>query len=66
MTSANFKSVDEQLGYLKKGVHEIIREEDLRAKLEKSRQTGKSSYLPLWSQAFPHTIWLSARTVIFL
>ena len=41
MTQTNFKPVEEQLVYLKKGVHEIIREEDLRAKLEKSRKTGK-------------------------
>src|ERR1700693_2260772 len=40
MTTFNYKPVDEQLAYLKKGVHEIIREEDLRAKLEKSRKTG--------------------------
>jgi tyrosyl-tRNA synthetase len=37
----NFASVDEQLTYLKKGSAEIIREADLRAKLEKSRATGK-------------------------
>jgi len=36
-----FAPVDEQLTYLKKGVAEIIREADLRAKLEKSRATGK-------------------------
>jgi tyrosyl-tRNA synthetase len=36
-----FASVDEQLTYLKKGAAEIIREGDLRAKLEKSRTTGK-------------------------
>ena len=41
MTQTKFKPVDEQLAYLKKGVFEIIREEELRAKLEKSRQTGK-------------------------
>jgi tyrosyl-tRNA synthetase len=41
MTTFIYKPVDEQLAYLKKGVHEIIREEDLRAKLEKSRKTGK-------------------------
>jgi tyrosyl-tRNA synthetase len=35
-----FLSVDEQLAYLKKGAVEIIREEDLRARLEKSRATG--------------------------
>jgi tyrosyl-tRNA synthetase len=38
---ATFASVDEQLTYLKKGSAEIIRESDLRAKLEKSRATGK-------------------------
>src|SRR5882762_2353391 len=36
-----FKPVDEQLTYLKKGSAEIIREADLRAKLEKSRATGR-------------------------
>jgi tyrosyl-tRNA synthetase len=34
-------SVDEQLAYLRKGAAEIIREEDLRAKLEASRKSGK-------------------------
>ncbi|MGA9307246.1 MAG: tyrosine--tRNA ligase [Candidatus Sulfotelmatobacter sp.] len=38
---ANFAPVDEQLTYLKKGSAEIIREADLRAKLEKSRASGK-------------------------
>jgi tyrosyl-tRNA synthetase len=38
---ANFAPVEEQLTYLKKGSAEIIRESDLRAKLEKSRATGK-------------------------
>jgi len=38
---ANFDPVDKQLTYLKKGTAEIIREADLRAKLEKSRVTGK-------------------------
>jgi tyrosyl-tRNA synthetase len=36
-----FAPVDEQLTYLKKGSAEIIREADLRAKLEKSRATCK-------------------------
>ena len=36
-----FAPVDEQLTYLKKGSAEIIRESELRAKLEKSRTTGK-------------------------
>jgi tyrosyl-tRNA synthetase len=38
---ANFAPVDEQLTYLKKGAAEIIRESELRAKLEKSLKTGK-------------------------
>jgi tyrosyl-tRNA synthetase len=36
-----FAPVDEQLTYLKKGAAEIIREADLRSKLEKSRTSGK-------------------------
>jgi tyrosyl-tRNA synthetase len=38
---SNFAPVDEQLAYIRKGAAEIIRESDLRAKLEKSRTTGK-------------------------
>ncbi len=38
---STFASVDEQLTYIKKGSAEIIREADLRAKLEKSLKTGK-------------------------
>ena len=41
LSHVNLRSVDEQLTYLKKGSAEIIREADLRAKLEKSRATGK-------------------------
>src|SRR5712664_903608 len=41
MTNSTFKPVAEQLAYLKKGVAEIIREEDLKAKLEQSVKTGK-------------------------
>jgi tyrosyl-tRNA synthetase len=37
----SFAPVEEQLTYLKKGAAEIIREADLRAKLEKSRAAGK-------------------------
>jgi tyrosyl-tRNA synthetase len=37
----NFAPVDEQLTYIKKGSAEIIRESELRAKLEKSRALGK-------------------------
>ena len=38
---STFAPVDEQLTYLKKGAAEIIREAELRAKLEKARATGK-------------------------
>src|SRR5437879_4678384 len=38
---SQFKPVEEQLAYLKKGSAEIIRESELRAKLENSLKTGK-------------------------
>src|SRR5437870_2956342 len=41
MTPAKFKPVEEQLAYLKKGVAEIIPENEFRAKLEQSAKTGK-------------------------
>ncbi|MFL6283646.1 MAG: hypothetical protein ACJ74Q_10955 [Pyrinomonadaceae bacterium] len=34
-------TIDEQLAFLRKGAVEIIREEDLRAKLERSAKTGR-------------------------
>jgi tyrosyl-tRNA synthetase len=37
----NFAPVDEQIAYIRKGAAEIIRETELRTKLEKSRTTGK-------------------------
>jgi tyrosyl-tRNA synthetase len=40
-TKHPFMPVDEQLAYLRKGAAEIIREEDLRAKLEASLKIGK-------------------------
>jgi tyrosyl-tRNA synthetase len=40
MTQHNFKPVEEQLAYLKKGIAEIIPEEQLKADLEKSRKSG--------------------------
>ena len=40
-TKKQFKPVDEQIAYLRRGAAEIIREEDLRAKLEASANTGK-------------------------
>src|ERR1700704_995735 len=41
MTATTFRPVAEQLAYIKKGVAEIIREEDLKAKLEQSAKTRK-------------------------
>jgi tyrosyl-tRNA synthetase len=41
MTPAKFKPVAEQLAYLKKGVAEIIPEDEFKAKLEQSAKTGK-------------------------
>jgi len=38
---STFAPVDEQLAYIKKGSAEIIRESELREKLEKSRASGK-------------------------
>src|SRR6266436_3684468 len=40
MAQTTFKPVDEQLAYLKKGAAEIIRESELKAKLEQSLKTG--------------------------
>ena len=40
MPTTNFKPVDEQFAYLKKGAAEIIREEELKAKLGESLKTG--------------------------
>src|SRR5207249_1690487 len=41
MTQHHFKPVDEQLAHLKKGIAEIIPEEQLKSDLEKSRKSGK-------------------------
>jgi tyrosyl-tRNA synthetase len=41
MTNSDSKPVAEQLAYLKKGVAEIIPEDEFRAKLEQSAKTGK-------------------------
>ena len=37
----NFAPVDEQLAYIKKGAAEIVKESELRERLEKSRASGK-------------------------
>ncbi len=41
MTANKFRPVEEQLAYLKKGVAEVIPEEELKAKLANSVKTGK-------------------------
>jgi tyrosyl-tRNA synthetase len=41
MTASKYKPADEQVAYLKKGVAEIIREDELKAKIERSLKTGK-------------------------
>jgi tyrosyl-tRNA synthetase len=41
MAHTNFKPVEEQLAYLKKGVAEIIPEDEFKAKLAQSAKTGK-------------------------
>ena len=38
---SNFPPVEEQLAYLKKGAAEIVKESELRSKLERSRASGK-------------------------
>jgi tyrosyl-tRNA synthetase len=40
-TKPSFPPVEEQLAYLRKGAAEVIRDEDLRAKLDASFKTGK-------------------------
>ena len=41
MAEANFKPVEEQMAHLKKGAAEVIRDEELKARLEQSAKTGK-------------------------
>ena len=41
MAPTKFKPVEEQLAYVKKGAAEIIREEELKAKLDQSVKSGK-------------------------
>jgi tyrosyl-tRNA synthetase len=41
VAESKFKPVDEQIAHLKKGVAEVIRDEELKAKLEQSARAGK-------------------------
>jgi tyrosyl-tRNA synthetase len=57
-------TIDEQLDYLRKGTTEIIREEDLRAKLEKSAKTGKPLRVKLGADPTAPDIHLGHTVVI--
>jgi tyrosyl-tRNA synthetase len=56
--------LDEQINILKKGAAEIIREEDLRAKLEKSAKTGKPLRIKLGADPTAPDIHLGHTVVI--
>src|SRR5580658_9714558 len=62
---SNFATVDEQLAYIKKGSAEIIREGELRSKLEKSRATSKPLRVKLGMDPTAPDLHLG-HTVIFL
>ena len=57
-------TIDEQLAYLRKGTVEIIREEELRAKLEKSAKTGKPLRVKLGADPTAPDIHLGHTVVI--
>ena len=57
-------TIDEQLSYLRKGTLEIIREADLKAKLEKSAQTGKPLRVKLGADPTAPDIHLGHTVVI--
>jgi tyrosyl-tRNA synthetase len=57
-------TIDEQLDYLRKGTTEIIREEDLRVKLEKSAKTGKPLRIKLGADPTAPDIHLGHTVVI--
>jgi tyrosyl-tRNA synthetase len=57
-------TIDEQLAYLRKGTTEIIREEELRAKLEKSKKTGKPLRVKLGADPTAPDIHLGHTVVI--
>ena len=57
-------TIDEQLSYLKKGTTEIIREAELRAKLEKSAATGKPLRVKLGADPTAPDLHLGHTVVI--
>jgi tyrosyl-tRNA synthetase len=57
-------TIDEQVAFLKKGTTEIIREEELRAKLEKSARTGKPLRVKLGADPTAPDIHLGHTVII--
>src|SRR2546426_450887 len=57
-------TIDEQLAYLRKGAVEIIREDELRTKLEKSARTGKPLRVKLGADPTAPDIHLGHTVVI--
>jgi tyrosyl-tRNA synthetase len=57
-------NIDEQLSYLRKGTTEVIREAELRAKLEKSAATGKPLRVKLGADPTAPDIHLGHTVVI--
>ncbi|HEV7475079.1 MAG TPA: tyrosine--tRNA ligase [Pyrinomonadaceae bacterium] len=57
-------TIDEQLDYLRKGTVEIVPEEELRAKLEKSAKTGKPLRIKLGADPTAPDIHLGHTVVI--
>src|SRR3954464_7902556 len=61
---SNFAPVEDQLTYIKKGAAEIIRETDLRAKLERSRATGKPLRVKLGMDPTPPDLHLGHTVLL--
>jgi tyrosyl-tRNA synthetase len=57
-------TIDEQLAYLRKGTTDIIREDELRSKLEKSAKTGKPLRVKLGADPTAPDIHLGHTVVI--
>ena len=57
-------TIDEQLDYLRKGTTELIREDELRAKLERSAKTGKPLRVKLGADPTAPDIHLGHTVVI--
>lgn len=57
-------TIDEQIAFLKKGAVDLIREEDLKAKLERSQKTGKPLRIKLGADPTAPDIHLGHTVVI--